>query len=237
MKERISKCLALLFASFVVLTVVYIILWNIYGASQEDIGEIPLLCPSVYHLEGIEWIQHGGSGDHVNCSAILNGEIQEIVHANQMRSCQVPDLVEYPSSESDTCRVSNPHGEYPIAFSILAHENALQLKLLFEAVYNSQNVYCIHIDKHAHRSLHDLAADIASCHGNVYVASSREILWGHISILEAELSCVRLLWNSTTKWKYWINLTGRDFPLRTNQELVQILKILNGTNEITGSVM
>jgi len=34
---------------------------------------------------------------------------------------------------------------------------------------------------------------------------------------------------------YFINLTGQEFPLRTNLELVRIVRLFNGSNEITGS--
>ena len=34
------------------------------------------------------------------------------------------------------------------------------------------------------------------------------------------------------KWKYFINLTGQEFPLKTNLELVRILSSYNGANDI-----
>ena len=37
-------------------------------------------------------------------------------------------------------------------------------------------------------------------------------------------------------WKYVINLPSQEFPLKTNEDLVHILQILNGSNEIKGSV-
>ncbi|XP_069115830.1 beta-1,3-galactosyl-O-glycosyl-glycoprotein beta-1,6-N-acetylglucosaminyltransferase-like isoform X2 [Argopecten irradians] len=37
-------------------------------------------------------------------------------------------------------------------------------------------------------------------------------------------------------WKYFINLTGQEFPLRTNAELVKILKLYNGTNDVSGTI-
>ena len=36
-------------------------------------------------------------------------------------------------------------------------------------------------------------------------------------------------------WKYVINLPSQQFPLKTNEDLVHILTILNGSNEIKGS--
>ena len=35
-----------------------------------------------------------------------------------------------------------------------------------------------------------------------------------------------------TDWKYMLNLASTEFPLRTNLELVQILTLYNGTNDI-----
>jgi hypothetical protein len=34
------------------------------------------------------------------------------------------------------------------------------------------------------------------------------------------------------KWKYFINLTGQEFPLKTNQEIVKILKSYKGANDV-----
>ena len=36
------------------------------------------------------------------------------------------------------------------------------------------------------------------------------------------------------KWKYLINLASQAFPMKTNEELVQILKVFNGSNDIAG---
>ena len=37
------------------------------------------------------------------------------------------------------------------------------------------------------------------------------------------------------KWKYFINLTGQEFPLKTNYEIVQILKAYKGANNEEGT--
>ena len=37
------------------------------------------------------------------------------------------------------------------------------------------------------------------------------------------------------RYRYFINLTGQEFPLRTNLELVRIARIFNGSNDIAGS--
>ena len=36
------------------------------------------------------------------------------------------------------------------------------------------------------------------------------------------------------RWRYLINTAGQAFPLRTNEEIVSILRLYNGTNVIEG---
>ena len=44
------------------------------------------------------------------------------------------------------------------------------------------------------------------------------------------------LWKRYKNWKYFINLTGQEFPLRTNNELVEILKTYKGTADVMTTV-
>ena len=36
------------------------------------------------------------------------------------------------------------------------------------------------------------------------------------------------------KWRYLINVAGQAFPLRTPEEMVDVLRIYNGSNDIEG---
>jgi Core-2/I-Branching enzyme len=77
---------------------------------------------------------------------------------------------------------------------------------------------------------------VSSCLPNVLVAHPPvNVTWGTISVVEAELLCMKQLLSLNGGWKYFINLVGRDFPLRTNLELVRILKAYGGANDIGGS--
>ena len=58
--------------------------------------------------------------------------------------------------------------------------------------------------------------------------------WGQFTVLEPEVICMGDLWQFKA-WKYFINLTGQEFPLRTNFELVAILKAFNGANSLEGT--
>jgi Core-2/I-Branching enzyme len=75
---------------------------------------------------------------------------------------------------------------------------------------------------------------VASClPQNVIVEHSpARVVWGAVTVLDAELSCIRQLLTLSGDWKYFINLVGKDFPLKTNLELVRILKAFRGANNI-----
>jgi len=60
-----------------------------------------------------------------------------------------------------------------------------------------------------------------------------QVYWGHISIVYAEMNCMLDLLRY--KWKYFINLSGFMFPAHSNRELVEILRLYDGANDIEGS--
>ena len=61
-----------------------------------------------------------------------------------------------------------------------------------------------------------------------------KIQWGTVSILKAELECMKMFFIISKKWKYYINFTG-EFPLMTNLELVFVLSKLGGANVLEGT--
>lgn len=255
LKTSCLKCVAIwqrpCFTVLVVLALsfVYMCVKYVLVVSQR---EVMLLCPSSYTLRDAAVAYTTGSTAVVDCGAIFEGRQQDIEQANAARACLYARDENYLASVTKYCheykmiRTLNKKAseldvddeeKYPLAFSILAYENPVQLDMLLSAIYRPQNIYCIHIDASAPDRIHRIVKAIAGCYDNVLIVDPVQILWGHISTLEAEMSCLRSMWNSTTRWRYWINLGGRDFPIKTDSEIVQILKILNGTNDIEGSVM
>ncbi|XP_078000545.1 beta-1,3-galactosyl-O-glycosyl-glycoprotein beta-1,6-N-acetylglucosaminyltransferase-like [Glandiceps talaboti] len=129
--------------------------------------------------------------------------------------------------------VSQEEINFPLAFSIMIHTSAHQVEQLLRTIYRPHNIYCIHIDKKAPSELHTAMKAITSCFDNVFIASRLDrVVWGTITQVHAERSCQKELLVQNQKWKYLINLTGQEFPLKTNLEIVQILKQFQGQNDI-----
>ncbi|XP_078000065.1 beta-1,3-galactosyl-O-glycosyl-glycoprotein beta-1,6-N-acetylglucosaminyltransferase-like [Glandiceps talaboti] len=126
--------------------------------------------------------------------------------------------------------------DFPLAFSILMYRSVYQVEQLLRTIYRPHNIYCIHVDKKAPSELHTAMKAITSCFNNVFIASRlTNVVWGSISVVNAERYCQKDLLARNKKWKYLINLTGQEFPLKTNLEIVQILKQLQGQNDIMTS--
>lgn len=107
---------------------------------------------------------------------------------------------------------------------------------LLKTIYRPQNYYCIHIDSKSLLEFTATITTITSCFENVFQSSrSADIVWGTITVLEAELICMEDLWKYKA-WKYFINLTGQEFPLKTNLEIVRILTAFRGANDVDSTV-
>ncbi|XP_072020662.1 N-acetyllactosaminide beta-1,6-N-acetylglucosaminyl-transferase-like [Amphiura filiformis] len=131
--------------------------------------------------------------------------------------------------------LSEDEAEYPIAYSMVVYKNAAQVERLLRAIYQPQNVYCIHVDKKSPPQFHKAMQTLSRCFNNVFIASKLEdVKWGSYEAVLADLHCVEDLLNHPVQWRYLLNLCGMDFPLKTNFEIVQQLKAYNNHNCIEG---
>ncbi|XP_014787822.2 beta-1,3-galactosyl-O-glycosyl-glycoprotein beta-1,6-N-acetylglucosaminyltransferase [Octopus bimaculoides] len=131
--------------------------------------------------------------------------------------------------------VTGEEQDFPLAYSISLYKKPDQVENLLRAIYRPHNYYCIHVDKSSNPLILSDMKAIAKCLPNVYIASRIvDVEWGVFSQTEAELICMRDLLKYK-KWKYFINLTGQEYPLKTNLQIVRIVKALKGANDIEGT--
>ena len=117
------------------------------------------------------------------------------------------------------------------------YKDAEQAERLLRAIYRPQNVYCIHVDNKTDNDTFRAMEGIANCFDNVFMARTRiDVQWGKFSVLKPDLICMEDMLQRNKKWKYFINLTCQEFPLRTNYEIVRILMAYNGANDIEGTI-
>ena len=186
----------------------------------------------------------------VDCKKIIDGDKQALYDGIQCQAhfckARLPDDVfellasnceEFITSQGYITKpICKEEEDFPIAYSILMYKNVEQSERLLRAIYRPQNYYCIHVDKKSSSEIQNAVKAIAGCFDNVFVAQrSVYVRWGTFTVLEPELICMEQLWNYTS-WKYFINLTGQEWPLKTNLEMVKMLRSLNGKNLVAGII-
>jgi len=186
----------------------------------------------------------------VDCNALFRGDRNELTKVRKFQENNTKTVipaVRYIQQASNCTRfvaerqyavwpVNREEAMFPIAFSILMFKDVEQFERLLRAIYRPQNLYCIHVDKKSSPNIHAAVTAIARCFENVFVLQRPfDVFWGTFSVLEPELACMKRLLRRSKKWKYFINLTGQEFPLKTNWQIVQILKVFNGSNNMEGT--
>nr|XP_046243500.1 beta-1,3-galactosyl-O-glycosyl-glycoprotein beta-1,6-N-acetylglucosaminyltransferase-like [Scatophagus argus] len=230
------------------LTVGLVSLWMLALLSRPKTGWDPAY---ILSYSWLEYTDADGAPERVcNCSAILQGEMDAVEEAKILsitkafrKSVQVPD--EYYINETQDCRkfmirrkyipfpLSQEEEEFPLAYSMVVHHKVQNFERLLRAIYAPQNIYCVHVDKKAKPSVFAAISGITSCFPNVFLVSRAvDVVYAAWPRVQADLNCMADLYNSSTKWKYFINLCGQDFPLKTNLEIVRMLHSLRGGNSL-----
>lgn len=190
--------------------------------------------------------------EQVNCRAIINNNKSEINRTlDLMRVRKKRNLSpSYYLRMTQNCSqflnqrtyirktLTTEEAEFSIAYSVMIYKDIEQFERLLRAIYRPQNFYCIHVDAKSPHTFHLAVKSISACFSNVFLASTRvKVRWGLFNVLMADLICMKDLWKRYKTWKYFINLTGQEFPLRTNNELVEVLRTFKGTADVRKSTL
>ena len=124
--------------------------------------------------------------------------------------------------------------DFPLAFSINVHTHPQQIYRFLKVIYRPHNLYCLHVDQKADDRMKTITENIGKCLDNVLIPSRHvKVVYACYPIMEAQLVCMKELLKARSEsyqWRYVITLCGRELPLRTNREIVHMLKRLNGTS-------
>ncbi|SHL95791.1 Core-2/I-Branching enzyme [Chryseobacterium carnipullorum] len=135
--------------------------------------------------------------------------------------------------ESDGHEIGSiPMKSMSIAYLILVHRLPNQFKKLFTAIYESTNFYLIHIDKKASQEIGEEVRNFLKPYSNVQILDSENVVWGGYSMVQAELDGMQYLLNMDAKWDYFINLSGQDYPLKSQKIIKEFLSKNNGKSYI-----
>ncbi|XP_029446133.1 beta-1,3-galactosyl-O-glycosyl-glycoprotein beta-1,6-N-acetylglucosaminyltransferase 3-like [Rhinatrema bivittatum] len=189
------------------------------------------------------------SRDEINCSKIIKGDQQEVkralLHQSNAKNKRLPaNEMDYLKFTKDcnlykkirrfiSIPLSKEEENFPIAYSMVIHEQIEMFERLLRAIYNPQNIYCVHVDEKSPESYKEAVRAIISCFENVFLASKLEkVVYTSWFRLKADLNCMEDLLKSNVPWRYLLNTCGTDLPIKTNAEIVRALKVLNGKNSL-----
>lgn len=110
-----------------------------------------------------------------------------------------------------------------LAYCILAHKNPAQIARLLQAIAHPDNLYVLHYEKRAPRAEHEALARLAEGNPQLHLLASRHISWGRFSQIGTQLKAMEHLLRSDRKWSHFITLSGQDFPLKPQTDMVREL--------------
>ncbi|KAK5968801.1 Core-2/I-Branching enzyme, partial [Trichostrongylus colubriformis] len=125
--------------------------------------------------------------------------------------------------------VSQEERDYPLAYGLIVYKNLVQTLFMLSSFYRPQNQYCIAVSGGADTMYKLLMDEVDKCFENIQVLHRPRIDWGSFEIINSTYECLKVLSKSGTPWKYFQYLSGVDIPLKTNREMVEILKAWNDT--------
>ncbi|XP_064598321.1 beta-1,3-galactosyl-O-glycosyl-glycoprotein beta-1,6-N-acetylglucosaminyltransferase-like [Liolophura sinensis] len=206
-----------------------------------------LSTPKTYHRnerESINSVLQPQRTNTINCLKLFKGDKNETAKSKWLIKSKPFKPVPYQAFINATKRcdlfrvarnytehVSDEEESFPLAFSIVIHKSVEQFERLLRALYRPNNYYCVHVDRKASNAFHMAIKSLADCFDNVFVAAKLEVVvYAGFTRLQADINCMQELRQNFSDWKYVLNLAGSEMPLKTNFEMVQILKLYNGTN-------
>ena len=115
-----------------------------------------------------------------------------------------------------------------IAYLILVHRYPEQFKRLFRAIYDPRNHYVVHVDKSSGPTLDAEIRSFLRPYANADVLEGKKALWGGYSLVDAELRGMERLLQMGANWTHFINLSGQDFPLKSQAQIMAYLAANKG---------
>ena len=128
--------------------------------------------------------------------------------------------------------ISSEERDFPLAYFLTVYTDARILELSLATIFRPHNSYCLHIDRKAGEMFKRTILQLINCYrakvsiawicaleqrfvqfpGSYISKSSKntEVYWGHSSVLEAELLCLKDLLHNNKSWHYAIDMAGSE---------------------------
>lgn len=117
-----------------------------------------------------------------------------------------------------------------LAYLIIAHQQPEQLAQMLYCIQHPDNVYLVMLDSKGLTGSEPALQAVVRRHPNVFIAPARDMRWASWSLMQARLDGIRELLARPEPWEVLINLSGQDFPLKSQEEIRAFFAANEGRN-------
>ena len=117
-----------------------------------------------------------------------------------------------------------------LAYLIIAHQQPEQLAQMLYCIQHPDNVYLVMPDSKGLTGSEPALQAVVRRHPNVFIAPARDMRWASWSLMQARLDGIRELLARPEPWEVLINLSGQDFPLKSQEEIRAFFVANEGRN-------
>lgn len=117
-----------------------------------------------------------------------------------------------------------------IAYLIMVHRLSRQFRHLFNAIFHPDNIYLVNIDKKTDPVTKARIRSFLNKFSGIHILEDQAVVWGGYSMVEAELRGMQYLLEQKAPWDYFINLSGQDYPLKSQKIIGDFLAENKGSN-------
>lgn len=134
-----------------------------------------------------------------------------------------------PETRSQTFTTIS-HPTVRIAYFIMVHHQPEAFISMFPKIYTRDQFYLVHIDRKSAEDVTEKIQLFLTQFPNVHILESMNIISGGFSMIRAELNAMEYLLNASREWDYFINLSGEDYPLKSQYVIRKFLAENKGRN-------
>ena len=117
-----------------------------------------------------------------------------------------------------------------LAYIISAYKYPQQLIRLIRRLHNSQASIFIHIDRKTDEREYEDVVQAIGHMPDVYFLKRYHCYWGEFGHVQATREGIKQLIERAIPFDYAILLTGQDYPIKTNRQIVDFLRQSSGTS-------
>jgi Core-2/I-Branching enzyme len=128
---------------------------------------------------------------------------------------------------------ADPPAVVNVAYFISLYKMPGQFAWLWQALYNEQDCFVLHVDRNAADETRRAVEQIVGARDNVRFLPSIPTAWGGWSLCQTELDAIALACRLRSDWSFFFNLSAQDYPIKPLSEIRSFLARHRGTSFVT----